>query len=289
VDPGQLPGARVRAPPVGAAAEQGGAALALQQLDKATWLARVRPAGRSSSATGSTPSTPRFAPPSSTLARLLQRHRICLRVEGHEASPHALALAGLPDGWESRRRSSRCPGGGAHEFGAADYDTLVDHPVELGRFWRGRFDAAGVAHEFVVAGAWPDFDGERLLADTKRICEAAIRFWHGERARAVRALPLHAQRARGRPRRARASLEHGAGRAAPRPAAPRSAEPARRPAKAERATATSASSASSPTSISTPGTSSGCKPREFARFDYAARTTPGCSGSSKASRRTTTT
>jgi predicted metalloprotease with PDZ domain len=38
------------------------------------------------------------------------------------------------------------------------FDELVDHPVELGRFWRGRLEAAGVAHEFVVAGALPDFD-----------------------------------------------------------------------------------------------------------------------------------
>jgi predicted metalloprotease with PDZ domain len=26
----------------------------------------------------------------------------------------------------------------------------------------------------------PDFDGDRLVADTRRICEAEIRFWHGE-------------------------------------------------------------------------------------------------------------
>jgi predicted metalloprotease with PDZ domain len=36
-----------------------------------------------------------------------------------------------------------------------------------------------VVHEFVVAGAWPQFDGERLLADTRRICDEEIRFWHG--------------------------------------------------------------------------------------------------------------
>jgi len=31
----------------------------------------------------------------------------------------------------------------------------------------------------VVAGALPRFDGERLLADTQRLCEAQIDFWHG--------------------------------------------------------------------------------------------------------------
>ena len=28
---------------------------------------------------------------------------------------------------------------------------------------------------------WPGFDGERLLADTRRICDAQIAFWHGTR------------------------------------------------------------------------------------------------------------
>ena len=46
---------------------------------------------------------------------------------------------------------------------------------------RGTFEACGVAHEFVVTGAWPGFDGERLLADTRRICETQIAFWHGKR------------------------------------------------------------------------------------------------------------
>ncbi len=64
--------------------------------------------------------------------------------------------------------------GRRHEFLCADYDELVDHPFELGRFWRGEFAVRGVPHEFVVAGAWPGFDGERLLADTRRICEAQI-------------------------------------------------------------------------------------------------------------------
>jgi predicted metalloprotease with PDZ domain len=38
-----------------------------------------------------------------------------------------------------------------------------------------------VPHRFVVAGAAGSFDGERLLADAQKICEEAIRFWHGKR------------------------------------------------------------------------------------------------------------
>jgi predicted metalloprotease with PDZ domain len=32
-----------------------------------------------------------------------------------------------------------------------------------------------------VAGAWPGFDGERLLADTQKICATQISFWHGRK------------------------------------------------------------------------------------------------------------
>jgi predicted metalloprotease with PDZ domain len=43
-----------------------------------------------------------------------------------------------------------------------------------------QLQAGGVPHEFVVAGAAPSFDGERLLADTQKICEAEIAFWHAD-------------------------------------------------------------------------------------------------------------
>ena len=36
-------------------------------------------------------------------------------------------------------------------------------------------------HEFAVDGALPGFDGDRLLADVKAICETQIAFWHGAR------------------------------------------------------------------------------------------------------------
>ena len=164
----------------GLSAEQNGAALPLQQLDKATWLAH---------AAAGVPLVVRYqvyAFDTSVRAAFLDPSRgffngtgVCLRVEGLESEAHHLALCGLPAGWEVATTLEPRAGGGVNEFVAADYDALVDHPVELGRFWRGRFEVAGVPHEFAVAGALPDFDGERLLADSRRLCEAEIRFWHG--------------------------------------------------------------------------------------------------------------
>ncbi|WP_310625189.1 peptidase M61 [Limnohabitans sp.] len=66
---------------------------------------------------------------------------------------------------------------------ASNYDALVDCPVEMGPFWSGSFKACGIEHRFVVAGATPAFDGERLLRDSQKICETAIRFWHGKSKR----------------------------------------------------------------------------------------------------------
>ena len=166
-------------------AEQAGEPVPLEQLDKASWVARC-------SGDGELVLRYRvYAFDLSVRAAFLDAERgffngtgVCLRVEGREGEPHHLALAGLAPGWQVATTLPPEPGGAGHAFVATDYDELVDHPVELGRFWRGSFTADGIAHEFVVAGAFPDFDGETLLADTKRICEAVIRFWHGEGGKA---------------------------------------------------------------------------------------------------------
>ena len=46
--------------------------------------------------------------------------------------------------------------------------------------FRSEFRICGSDYQFVVAGAPASFDGERLLADTRRIMEAQVRFWHGK-------------------------------------------------------------------------------------------------------------
>ncbi len=108
---------------------------------------------------------------------------LCLRVHGQENAPHQLQLQAVktqPD-WQAATGLApvKTDKKGFGLYQAAHYDELVDCPVELGTFWSGSFTACGIPHRFVVAGALPSFDGDRLLADTQKICEAAIRFWHG--------------------------------------------------------------------------------------------------------------
>ncbi|WP_077037441.1 M61 family metallopeptidase [Pelomonas sp. KK5] len=155
-------------------AEQQGRAVPLQQLDKATWRAGC------AAGVPLTLSYRVYAFDTSVRAAWLDSRRgffngtsLCLRVHGQEDGAHGLRLRGLPEGWRVATGMS-VDGDG---YVAAGYDELVDHPVELGAFWQGRFEAGGVEHRFVVAGALPSFDGERLLADARRICAAQIEFW----------------------------------------------------------------------------------------------------------------
>ena len=175
----------------GLVATQGGRPIPLAQLDKATWQAACA-AGEPLEVACDV-----HAFDTSVRAAFLDGQRgffngtsLCLRAEGHEHTPHRIELAGGPAGWKTvnaslagwqvatamRAVAVDADGWGSYE--SADYDELVDHPFELGLFWRGRFTAHGVPHEYIVAGALPDFDGARLLADAQRICEAQIAFWH---------------------------------------------------------------------------------------------------------------
>ena len=158
-------------------ARQGSRSIALEQLDKTTWQAACK--GRAALVL----SYLVYAFDTSVRTAWLDADRgffnatsLALRVEGREHEPHRIELGPLPRGWEIATAMRSL---GPRRFEAADYDELVDHPFELASFWRGSFNAGGAAHEFVVTGAWPGFDGERLLADTRRVCEAQIAFWHG--------------------------------------------------------------------------------------------------------------
>ena len=175
-------------------ARQGRRQAALQQLDKCSWQIDAQP-GQALQLQYEV-----YAFDNSVRTAWLDARRgffngtsLCLRVHGQEGLPHQLQLLpvkGRPD-WQAATglTSVKTDKKGFGLYQAADYDELVDCPVELGTFWSGQFKACGIEHRFVVAGALPSFDGERLLADTKKICEAEIRFWHGSGVQAGRKAP----------------------------------------------------------------------------------------------------
>ena len=126
---------------------------------------------------------------------------LCLQVQGQEELPHALTLLPIVNkkpltaastgvaGWHvaTGLSSVKVNRQGFGTYTAANYDELADCPIEMGHFWRGEFTACGIAHSFVVAGALPSFDHARLIADTQKICETQLRFWHSSAASDKRA------------------------------------------------------------------------------------------------------
>ena len=174
----------------GITARQGTRAVAVQQLNKHTWQVNCE-AGQ--------PVTLQYqvhAHDDSVRTAWLDTQRgffngtsLCLQVRGHTHVPHQLELVAASFQsshgalWQVATGLTpvKINRQGFGTYVAADYDELVDCPVEMGAFWSGSFKACGIEHRFVVAAATPAFDGERLLRDTQKICETAIQFWHGKK------------------------------------------------------------------------------------------------------------
>lgn len=108
--------------------------------------------------------------------------QLFLRVAGREHEPHRVDIR-RPEGaayagWKvattlpaAKKRSVDKAGFG--QRCAADYDTLIDHPVEMGEWQSVKFEACGVPHEMVITGR-AVFDAKRLAADLKKACEAVV-------------------------------------------------------------------------------------------------------------------
>jgi len=165
-------------------AKQGQRTCTVTPIDKATWEIDTK---------GSAALTVQYevyAFDTSVRAAFLDAQRgffngtgVFLKAHGFEDQAQAVKITGLPKSWQvaTALPAVKVNALGVGDYEAPDYDALVDHPVELGTFWRGEFISRGVRHEFVVAGATSDLDGQKLLDDTRKICEAQIAFWHGRR------------------------------------------------------------------------------------------------------------
>lgn len=115
---------------------------------------------------------------------------VFLRVEGQEHVPHIVDIVRpVGEAFKRWRVATALPELKAKRYGfgtyiAADYDELIDHPVELGNFALTTFSAHGVAHDIVITGQVPNLDLDRLSADLKKICEAQIAFFEPKSRRA---------------------------------------------------------------------------------------------------------
>lgn len=98
-----------------------------------------------------------------------------------------LVACGLQPVPGTLKDSNGCPvlqASGQVKFTATDYDSLIDHPVEMGELQVASFDALGVKHVFSVYGADADLDLERICNDLKPVCEAQIALFEPDTHRA---------------------------------------------------------------------------------------------------------
>ncbi|MES2148364.1 MAG: PDZ domain-containing protein [Pseudomonadota bacterium] len=115
---------------------------------------------------------------------------VFLRVLGQEDTAHELEIEKpLDAATKTWRIATALPELGAKRYGfgsyiAADYDELIDHPVEMGDFALASFKAHGIAHDIVITGRVPRLDMARLQTDLKAICEAQIAFFEPRSKRA---------------------------------------------------------------------------------------------------------
>ena len=72
---------------------------------------------------------------------------------------------------------------GFGRYRAADYDELIDHPVEMGEFVLAGFTTGGCRHDIAITGR-TDVDLDRLVRDLRPICREQIALFEprGQRA-----------------------------------------------------------------------------------------------------------
>jgi predicted metalloprotease with PDZ domain len=166
---------------VGAAS--GKTELAVEKVDSSTWC--VRGAQRTLSVSATI-----YALDQSVRGAYIDRRRaylngpcVFLLPEGRDADEVEVTIEpplypSLCEGWRvaTAMQPVDVDEQGFGRYRAADYDELLDHPVEISDFESIELDAAGVPHHLVIAGRF-ETDLERVAADVKQICEATIDFF----------------------------------------------------------------------------------------------------------------
>jgi predicted metalloprotease with PDZ domain len=99
---------------------------------------------------------------------------VFFRVEGHESGPFRLEVI-PPQEWIVSAALPRGPDGA---FSVADFDELVDTPVECGTHEEISFEAGGIPHRWVFWGSGHE-DRGAVIADVTRLIETEIALFGG--------------------------------------------------------------------------------------------------------------
>lgn len=160
-------------------AESQGKAVPVQMLDKTTWqCAPVLGPLTVHYQIYAYDWVPRGAHVDNTHA-FFNGSRVFVQVLGQEATPCLLHI--LPPkekSYQKWRVGTAMPRHQAEPYGfgqyrAANYDELIDHPVEMGEFEVAQFDVGNIPHELIITGRHKG-DIARLCRDIAQICQYHI-------------------------------------------------------------------------------------------------------------------
>ena len=104
-------------------------------------------------------------------------------VEHEERPCDVEIIAPMSDACHNWRFATSLPRSGAEPYGsgryaAANYDELIDYPVEMGSFMLADFEAGGARHDIAVSGRHRG-DLERLARDLARLAQSQIDLFGG--------------------------------------------------------------------------------------------------------------
>lgn len=102
---------------------------------------------------------------------------LCFYLPGFEQTPIKIAIAPAETHWRVTTSLPQVPGE-PNSFWAADYDTLVDSPFEIGTHSVYDFEVLGKPHQFAIWGEG-NFAIARILEDTRKLIETEAALFGG--------------------------------------------------------------------------------------------------------------
>lgn len=102
---------------------------------------------------------------------------LCFYIPGFEQQPIRVTIVPPQPEWRVTTPLPQIPGE-FNTFEAADFDTLVDSPFEIGTHQIYQFEVLGKSHELAIWGQG-NADAERIIRDTQKIIEVEAEIFGG--------------------------------------------------------------------------------------------------------------
>ncbi len=146
-----------------------GTELPIRMLDKTTWLVEGTNQGATVEYEIAADNPGPYGAQVNARHAFINLAEILMYLPEGRGLPARLDLTNLPEGWKVA--TSLAPSGSGYR--AANYDQLVDSPIEAGTFEEADFDEGGGHYRIVVDADRSDYAMDRIVQDLRRIVAAA--------------------------------------------------------------------------------------------------------------------